>query len=276
MTGRFILRLCILLALMTGSIGSYSDAQVYSNQENALGKIKFGDRNFGVGEEIFSISYVIFNPARAHASIVAPSDRTRGGSSLARVMDDTHSLAAVNGSFLESIAEGTPAGFVQIYGQVLHKGGADDPVLDGYLCLNPGKNDIGSVDIGSYSLISIVSPKYEDCIQSGPLLALDGKPYGSERDIGQIPPMQLKKFAYEKYKRSFFGTTNYDQVILGFASSVSLHALRTALLRSRSEGGFEVRDAINLSGRSTAGLIVGSTFLRGNTDILLPNAIIVR
>jgi hypothetical protein len=67
-------------------------------------------------------------------------------------------------------------------------------------------------------------------------------------------------------------------VVLGVTTPASLYNLRTALLATENEGGFEAVQATALTGRSTAGLIAGDAkgFSRGNIETLLPDAIIVR
>jgi hypothetical protein len=259
--------------------------------ETTSGKLKYGDLPVSIASpianETFVVSYISFKPSELRVGLVRPQNPSEGGTSLNRFMQDKQPLALMNGGFLDSTSPATPAGFLKIAGQIINRasvprvpdGGGPvdrviDPVVDGFLCF-ANEPSARAVVIGPFAEFEKVATDYPDCIQGGPLLVNDGKPIEKQLEALDDDPT-LKKFALVAAARSFIARTKAGNIVMGVTSPVSLYSLRSILLQEKGSGGFEVSQAIALTGRISAGLIAGPTFVRGHTNTLLPDAIIVR
>jgi hypothetical protein len=273
-------KFCLLLAisiLPVISTGTVAQSQsLIGPPERSTDNVKFGDLPISVqasvSTETFVVSYVTFEPTKLRMGLVQPKEPSEGGASLERLMRDSNAIAIMNGGFLDSTSPATPAGYLRISNQIINSA-AEDKVADGLVCFAP---DIGAqaVVITKYANLERTAANYPDCVQGGPLLALDGRPLPNLEPLDEDPA--LKKFAIVAAARSFLAKTKGGAIVMGVTTPVSLYSLRTALLQTRSMGGFEASDAIALTGRSTAGLLVGTAFQRGRSNTLLPDAIIVR
>lgn len=281
-SGLFFSILCASLLFVLGCHETSAQSPARA-PETTLGKLRYGDLPVSVAtaiaNETFKVSYVSFRPDELRVGLVKPQNPAEGGTSLNRFMQDSHAIALMNGGFLESTSPATPAGFLKVDGQILNRASTErtpsgvlaDPVVDGFVCFEP---DAHAVVIGSIVDLEKVEPKYSDCVQGGPLLILNGKPFSKLEALDQDP--NLKKFALVAAARSFVAMTKTGSILMGVTSPVSLYGLRSVLLQDKASGGFEVSQALSLTGRITAGLIAGSAFERGRTNTLLPDAIIVR
>jgi hypothetical protein len=282
--GLFFSILCASLLLALGCHQTSAQSPAHA-PETMLGKLRYGDLQVSVAtpiaNETFKVSYVSFRPDELSVGLIKPPNPAEGGTSLNRFMQDNHPIALMNGGFLESTSPATPAGFLKVYGQIVNRASVErassgvlvDPVVDGFVCF-ANEPVARAVVIGSIVDLEKVEPKYPDCVQGGPLLILNGKPFSKLEALDQDP--NLKKFALVAAARSFVAMTKTGSILMGVTSPVSLYGLRSILLQDKASGGFEVSQAISLTGRITAGLIAGSAFERGHTNTLLPDAIIVR
>jgi hypothetical protein len=251
--------------------------------EMSLGLLKYGDLPVSITtpiqNETFIVSYVSFDPKVARVGLIQPKSGAEGGASLARLSGDNKPLALMNGGFIDSKSPATPAGLLKISGKIINRPAADpvtgystDPVTDGFLCFTGRRSEQG-VMMGPYEYLGKDASDYPDCLQGGPLLVFKGEPHSKLEALDDNP--DLKKFALVAAARSFVAKTKSGNIVLGVTSPVSLYSLRSILLQKKDAGGLEVSQAIGLTGRSTAGLIAGTVFSRGNTNTLLPDAIIV-
>jgi hypothetical protein len=254
-----------------------ASAQVLSRPPQATienGNLTYGDLTTTVQTpavtDTFVVSYATFDPTKLRMGLVQPQDSS-DGSSLLRLIQDAKAIGIMNGGFLNSMSPATPAGFLKIK-EVLN-GGALDKVADGFICFSRELSP-GAVVIGRYADLESTAASYPDCVQGGPLLVKFGK------KLPNLEPLDddatLKRFSIVAAVRSFLAKTKSGNIVMGVTTPVSLYSLRTVLLQKQSDGGFEVNEAIALTGRTTAGLIVGSGFSRGSPKTLLPDAIIVR
>jgi hypothetical protein len=249
--------------------------------ERFLGKLRYGDVPAIVAtitaNETFVISYISFRPTDFSIRLIQPVSPTEGGTSLYRFMQDNHPAAVMNGGFVDTNSPATPSGFLMIGSKILNRISLEerDRVLDGFLCFVPKEANASAIVIGPIVDLEKVASEYEDCVQGGPLVILDSKPL-SQSLQSLDKDQNLTNFASIAAARSFVATTKTGEIVMGVTSPVSLYSLTSILVRERLSGGFEVSRAIALTGRSTSGLIAGSAFARGNTNSLLPDAIIVR
>jgi hypothetical protein len=277
---KFRLHVTFALAILS-TTPSYTSAQsVVSPPEKSLGNLKYGDLPISVptnvSTETFVVSYADFEPTKFHMGLVKPKVPSEGGASLARLMEDANAIAIMNGGFLDSTVPATPAGFLKIEKQIINRPSdvTKDKVVDGLVCFSglAGNLSTQTLVITSYANFGIATD-YPDCVQAGPLLALDGQELSNLKPLDDDP--SLKSFSSVAASRSFLARTRSGNIVMGVTTPVSLYSLKAALLKPRTAGGFEVKQAIALTGRSSAGLMVGTAFRRGNPNTLLPDAIAI-
>jgi Phosphodiester glycosidase len=241
--------------------------QVGSSVDKSIGDLRYVEkevrRNSG---KPFVVNYVKLNPDKFMVRLVAPNDLS--GFSLIRYFRDENALAALNGGFIENQTPPTPAGLLQLNHEIVNALSEQDPVLSGLLCFSQEPKRIAIAPIADAKEIL---PKYSDCLQGGPLLLYKGKPYARLEELDPI----LKSFSSVDAARSFIAQTSDGELALGVTTPISLFSLREFLLMSTAAGGLAAGSALNLTGRRSAGLIVGEEFFRGTVTTLLPNAIVV-
>jgi hypothetical protein len=224
--------------------------------------------------ETFTVSYVTVDPRMSKIGIALPEDLEAGGASLERLFFDNQALAIVSGGFLENYIPATPAGLVQKDRKLLN-GPKKDRILSGLVCFSsPGKG--GPVAILPLAKGLQSRAEYSDCLQSGPLLVYEGKPFADLEAIDNDE--DSPKYASRQAERAFVAIVKGGRIIMGVSTRVSLFALRELMLLSKEEDGLEAISVIGLAGGRTAGTIVRGTphLKEGITAALLPNAIFVR
>lgn len=262
-----------LLALLLSCGEGQAQLNASASSERTLNDVRFGDREVtGETGETITLSYAIVDPRKFRFLITVPNPNT-GGASLARLYEDAKPLIAMNGGFLQSYVPATPAGLVQSNHSLLNEYIAD-PVLDGFLCFGGKKGE--RVKIMPAERRDDRVRYYRDCVQAGPLLVFNGAFFADLSGWQRTRP-PLQNFLMNS-ERSFFALRANGEVVLGVTTPMSLFSLREVLLADEKKGGFGVKEALNLSTRNAAGLMLKAEpepISRGRTNILLPNAILV-
>lgn len=272
---RAVLVLTLLSVAAAGVAHAGADENVRRQGEipaTNLALPKVGERIFASTDgSRFTVSYAVL-PPNMRLRVFVPRVES-GGYSLARSFRELQPLAIMNGGFLETYTPATPSGLVQVEGRQINGGSFDEQgVLNGVVCFGQ-RNNPAIVAIEPF-VDARRSESYSDCLQGGPLL-IRQKQFFTDLERLDAKP-ELKQFARVVAERSFVAR-NTREVVLGVTTKVSLYALRAALALDEGAGGFAAVDAIALTGRSTAGMVVAGEqpFAAGSTSRVLPNAIIV-
>jgi hypothetical protein len=265
-----------LLAIMgvLTTLALADDVKLKGNQPAAGLELKAGEKTFvySDGSSVFTVKYAIA-PSYRRLRLTLPNSES-GGSSLARFFVEQRPLAILNGGFLETYTPATPAGLLQIRGEVINGSAPRDQVASAVICFGQAEKPSAlAIEplIGSERL----QKRYSDCLQAGPLLIYKGRQFDDLMILDLDP--SLKEFASVSAERSFIARNARGETILGVTAKTSLYALRAALLLGESDGGFGAIAAVGLTGRSTAGMIVAGRepYTAGAVSKVLPNAIIV-
>lgn len=271
----------LISALMTAMCGfSWSAALAQSNTiaqvaDYSNGKVKAFAKLATISSETFRVTYVVV-AANQKLSLALPKGASSPGVPLTQFFKMERPIAALNGGFLRTVVPATPSGLLQVRGEEISSFVelADDPVLSGVICFI----DKRPAEIIPIQMAKEVRKSFPDCVQAGPLMVFKGQQAEDLETFDNKYP-ELKRFSGRPAERSFVLRNAHDETILGVTELVSLVALRTMMLTSEKEGGFGAVSAIMLTGRSTAGLIIGGDkepILSGGTVSFLPNAIVVR
>jgi len=135
----------------------------------------------------------------------------------------------------------------------------DSWLTEGFVC-----SDMGKVSIFAKDRPSDLEP-FRDCLQSGPLLLVGGKP---PSDLPSRRTGGYDTLARSTHEQAFVCVDGAGQVVLGVTGKVNLPGL-VEWVRGPELG---CVDAIRLTGKDTAGLRFG-TELYGSDDYLFPSAL---
>jgi hypothetical protein len=217
------------------------------------------------------ITFAIVDSKKFHVTLAVPSDPTAGGSSLARFFADEHAMVALNGGFLRTLTPATPVGLLKFNGEIVNRL-STEAELGGVICIYRKTSQIKFVTPSDTDIIAAA----DDCVQAGPLLLAHGVVKDSLQDVDAKGPN--KSFSTGRYSRSFLARNGKGDFLLGVTTQTSLYAVRQFMMLQQEQGGLGAVDAINLTGIYTAGLIIKgqNIFSSGRTDVLLPNAFIVK
>jgi hypothetical protein len=274
---QIVLALCILA--LPGSVARAQSIRIVNVpvEEARASKIPVGRKLVEIRDASFLITYVTLRPGARIELAVGGSglSGSNSGSSLGLFFKTEQPVAALNGGFLRTLVPATPAGFVSVNGAEVNRP-ADrerDPVMSAVACFGGGP----TMMVPSERLREI-QEKFQYCLQAGPLILYQGEPYERLETFVERYP-EYKRFVTRTAERSFILRTARDETVLGVTGQASLLDLRAVFQASEKEGGFGARDAMTMTGRSTAGLIVAGRdgpVEFGGTAALLPNAIVVR
>jgi hypothetical protein len=228
-----------------------------------------------ISDEAFRVTYVVVAPNQ-RIDLALPRGENSPGVPLNQFFLTEKSVAVLNGGYLRTTVPATPSGLLQVGGNEISPliEVADDPVLSGVVCFAEGR----PAEILPVQIFKEIRKSFSDCVQAGPLIAFKGQLVEDLENFDYKNP-DLKRFSSRPSERSFVLRTIRDETILGVTERASLSALRAVMLASEKEGGFGAVSAITLTGRSSAGLIIGGEkepILSGGINLLLPNAIVVR
>jgi uncharacterized protein YigE (DUF2233 family) len=158
---------------------------------------------------------------------------------------------------MSSFSPPTPLGLVKVDGAEIsspHKSWLET----GMFC-----TDWRQVKIGPWGQLR--NEPFKDCIQSGPLLIEKGVVRKWD-DVGTGED----KLVSSVQERGFICVDSTNKVKLGVSDPIRLDEFSHFLFDK-----LNCRDALNLSGHFTAGLLIGSKLRRGSNDAPLPNVIAV-
>lgn len=211
---------------------------------------------------------VVRVPLRDFRLAVAVPKQNEVGDSLDGFLEHYAAMGVLSGGFLASFYPPIPLGLVKAKGAVVNRFSKPDEVITGMLALTDGRPAIQSAQAFSHE-------RWEECLQSGPVIVTGGR-----TSVSTSPKTKAAQYLIDAWaSRAVIATAADDHVLLIHAGPVRLGALAELLAKSRSDGGFGAIDALNLSGASTAGLLVnaaGREVVAGKKDARLPNAIVVQ
>ena len=238
-------------------------------------------RRIGAGIELIDDTVMLGGvPARLTVARVSASMARLSLATTEEPKDPGHTLlgyqnvqdarVVLSGGFLKSFYPPLASGFVKSDGRVLNRP-EDDPLLNGMLGI--AGNRVAMLPFHGTG----GTEAWVDVLQAGPLLVLAGQSALPARtaDLGSSGPA----FVGRRYTRAFIAVDSERRVLLGLVSDARLRDLVELLTRSLTVGGLACRAALNLSGHRSAGLLVDAEHVHvevGNTELRLPNAIVVR
>jgi hypothetical protein len=219
------------------------------------------------GKKVGVTAVQVALPPHRIAVAVSPFE---AGASLGTFLKTHQAKVVLSGGFLKSFYPPIPIGLVRQNGKLVNRAAGGD-LLTGMLVVRDRKPLIGRFQSAECEGTS------DDCLQSGPLLVRNGN---SElpRELGGLLP-STRKLIEGSFARAVVGILREGRFLLALTEEVGLAPLVEVLLRSPTDGGLGCRDALNLSGAESAGLLVragGRTIAVGGQYVDLPNAIIVR
>lgn len=182
------------------------------------------------------------------------------GFSLRDLASTTHPLAVVNGGATASFSSPIPVGLLVTDGRVVSELSSSSKTLTGVLCFAGG----------SPTVLSVESYKPGQCssaLQAGPIVVQGGRVavHANERSTRRA------------YRRSLAAVDGSGRLILIVTSEVHLYDVAQCLTGALKE--LDVREALNLDGDSSSGLIIdapGATSREvGSTSSLIASAIAV-
>jgi Phosphodiester glycosidase len=210
---------------------------------------------------------VVRAPLRDFRLAVAVPEPNEQGDSLAGFREHFAAVAVLSGGFLASFYPPIPIGLVKVKGTVVNRFFKPDDVITGMLALADGRPVIQPAADFSHE-------RWEECLQSGPVIVAGGR-----TTVPTSPQTKAAKYLVEALaSRAVVARTGSD-VLLIHADPVRLKSLADFVARSKSDGGLGAIDALNLSGASTAGLVVTTArgdVSAGNRDSRLANALVIQ
>jgi hypothetical protein len=218
------------------------------------------------GSRSVKLSAVRVSLGRFRISIGVPDAREQADV-LSSYLDHYGALAVISGGFLKSFYPPIPLGFVMRARTVLNRATRDD-LLNGLLTVRNGRPFIGPFS-------EAAAAGADDGLQSGPLLVRGGQSALPRSDSLTAASRALIERASE---RAFVAVLSDDRLVIGHTEPTTLADLVSVLTKAPATGGFGCVDALNLSGSTSAGLLVragGSELAAGSQQLYLPNAILI-
>jgi hypothetical protein len=170
-----------------------------------------------------------------------------------------------SGGFLSSWSPPHPLGYVKIQGKEYNKV-HKSWVTQGVFC----------TDGNSFTIEMYTTPNqfilWRSCIQAGPPIILNKKIIlNTNRNTSYITK--------QKHRQSFLCKSSDGYLLMGIAEDVALNKLAPYLLKAEDNGGIGCVDAVLLTSKGISGILAKTQNIDlkfGNTDIPLPNAIVVK
>jgi hypothetical protein len=167
--------------------------------------------------------------------------------------------------FLDTCVPPYPLGYVKIDGEELnrvHKSW----LMTGVFCTNGKQYSISRFKNNAQF------SAWHDCIQAGPLMIEGGK--------NVLDSSKHTSITDEPKEQSFVCVDKNKKLVLGITDSVALKDIVSLLGRSKEDGGLGCVDAVAMSAKYTAGMVIkenkGADYDEiGATSVPLPNAIVV-
>lgn len=170
-----------------------------------------------------------------------------------------------SGGFLSSWTPPYPLGYVKIRGKEYNRAHISW-LTEGTFCTNGRK-----FEIGKFESVEKLGP-WISCIQSGPLIIKNKQVVlNTNRNTGFVTK--------ESHRQSFMCKKINGHLLLGIAEDVKLIDLSNWMAQSDEEGGLACVDAVLLTSKGISGMLIKSPNGNesiGNTDVPIPNAIIVK
>lgn len=185
-------------------------------------------------------------------------ERSASGYSLQDYLRRYRALAVLSGGYIDSYSPPTPLGLVRSNGLQI------SPVhqswlVDGLFCAGHGRVEISRVDMDP------VRRTFEDCVQAGPLLLLNGQLVG---DQGREEVANYKKFVLTPLERTFICLIGRQEAVIGISDKIELPKLVAALRQPQ----FGCVDAMGLTGGSSGGLRLDGRLI-GKDEFLFPSVL---
>ncbi len=170
-----------------------------------------------------------------------------------------------SGGFLSSWSPPSPLGYVKIQGQEYNRS-HNSWLVQGMFCTDGRKFEFSRFSSEhNYS-------SWPSCLQAGPLVILGSRIIlDTRRNTGFVTK--------EAHRQSFICENNKGFLLMGIAQDIKLTSLASILVKSEHEGGLSCVNAVALNGKGIAGLLFnfpGGAISIGNTEVPLPNAIVVK
>lgn len=236
---RKFLILIIFVSLIVGGIYFLGKSLVESIQNFTIADITFGgnsdqdDSKVEYANEYFedSASGLKFIITNKSAELVVNKDKEKF---VKDVFEEMNFSVAINaGFFLENWSH---AGFLEVDKQILTSAAPNDKQLSGLVLINSGKISIEKIQ-------DMSSVEGETVFQTGPIFVQD--------NIIQTDAIDQSLNGTGKYIRSFLGTTNTGETIIGISTKfVTLEDLANSLLQN-SKFKDKAITIINLDGGSS-------------------------
>jgi len=252
---------------LIATIGAAQRRAKPPRSRTSRGSPVFLDLSIKVGKSSVWLKGARISPKTNYLEIGSP-EKGQDGDTLVGFQARYEASVVLSGGFLKSFYPPTPLGFVKHGGEILNRGVTSD-LLTGVLLASRR-----SVRIERYEN-DACSSAWSDCLQSGPLLVLQGQPALPTRDEVHLKSTQAAIDG--RYQRAFVALLPNGDAILGVTGEIGLLDLQTFLVTPPDQGGLGCTDAINLSGAGSAGLLVrasGKTMSVNTVDMFLPNAIV--
>lgn len=214
----------------------------------------------------------VIDPRKTRIKITSPDTMTietpgeqYTGLSLKEYFQLGHYKAVYSGGYLSSWSPPLPLGYVKIEGETLNRA-HNTYVTDGLFCVRDGEVLITSFNNPDQF------KNWDNCLQAGTPLIQDGKVVIDQSREGWYITGQPNV-------QAFICQFDDGKVLIGMSEEeVSLTDLTEYLAKPENEGGLGCVNAIGRAGGRTAGMIVdqnGKSHGFGNTDIPLPNALVI-
>lgn len=221
-----------------------------------------------------SLRVVRADPAQLRVHIVSPRELKAQGRYLAEFLKIHGGQAAISGGFLKSFYPPVAVGYVRVDGRPLNRPVATD-LLNGLLVIREGRARILRFPEGSVDRAGRIEgdERWEDALQSGPVLLLDGE----SALPSQFSGADARELSGGSFRRAFVAIDSAGRTLFALTSEISLPDLVAFLASPQGQRNFGVESALNLSGHETAQLLCPAAWgVDRKLDVALPNAIILQ
>lgn len=202
-------------------------------------------------------------------TIVPTGSANYSGYTLNEYFDLGQFDVVISGGYLSSWSPPYPLGYLKINNKEYNRV-HPSWLTRGLLCVNDQ-----NVKIEAFENIK-QTDGWSSCIQGGPIL-IQNKIYVLDQYSDKNKPTRTKI-----ERQVFICKVKKNNLLVGLTDEISLNDLLASkfLTLPKEEGGLGCLDALALSGDKVAGMIMktskGEIIKYGNTDILLPTAIVIK
>lgn len=234
--------------------------------------VRFIKKEISIDGDVVSVSLVKVNIGIADIGITSPAILERktpnagySGYSLQEYLQLGRYKVVQSGGFLSSWSPPHPLGYVKIQGKEYSKI-HESWLTKGVFCTNGD----------SFIIEEYKSPEqfsaWLSCLQAGPPILLNKKDVlDKARNTGYVTK--------EKHRQSFLCKSQDGDLLMGVAEDVILTKFIATMQSSEEDGGLGCVDAVLMTSKGIAGILanINDDILEvGNTEVPLPNAIVVK